>query len=74
MDDKLIMIFEGSDVDAALVKEVLKEADIDSSLRNKKMEAAHAGFGYSSGATCEIYVHSDNEKRAKQLVKEAMDR
>ncbi len=74
MDDKLIMIFEGSEVDSALIIEVLKEADIDSSLRNKKMEAAHAGFGYSSGTTCEIYVHSENEKRAKELVKEALDR
>ena len=48
---------------SAMVKEILKDNEIDSVVINQKGSMLQIG-------TIELYVHKDNEEKAKQILKE----
>jgi len=73
MEDQLICIYSGSQINANFYKEILEEENIESTIRNTREESLHAGFVTDPEGTCDLFVFDQNAEKALQIIKNIED-
>lgn len=69
---ELVLIFEGTDIEAGILKNLLEGADIQSLLKSETKSAAIAGFG--SIGSCALYISQGDSDIATKIVQEFKSR
>lgn len=63
---ELVLIFEGTDTEAGILKNLLEGANIPSLLKSAVNSAAIAGFG--SVGSCAVYISPGDTDKAAEIV------
>lgn len=69
---ELLLIFEGTNIEAEILKNQLEAADIQALLKSETNSAAIAGFG--SIGSCAVYITRGNSDKATAIVEEFKSR
>lgn len=67
-NDEFVCVFKGSTIQINWLKVYLLENNIDCFSRDKSMEAAHSGFASPVPDDVQLFVKTDDAKKAKELL------
>lgn len=66
---ELVLLFEGTDIEAGILKNQLETVNIGAMLKSETKAAASAGFG-SVGSSCAVYVLQGEKDKAVEILED----
>lgn len=70
---ELVRIFEGSEIEAEILKAQLEAVNIGAMVKNQTNSSATAGFG-SIGSACAVFILQDDKDQASKILEEFKSR
>jgi hypothetical protein len=64
----IVKVYTGPRTEALWVQEILKENQIGSLLKDPLQESLKAGWAYAAGDAVFVFVESENEQEAKEII------
>ena len=68
MAKDIMKVYTGPKAEAMWIQEILSENDIGSILKDPMQESLKAGWAYAAGSAVTIFVESENEDRATEII------
>ncbi len=68
MAKDIVKVYTGPRTEALWIQEILKENQIGSLLKDPLQESLKAGWAYAAGDAVFVFVESENEEDAKEII------